>query len=338
MPKHTKANPTMNDVARLAGVSQTTVSFVINENPSIPVETKDRVLAAISELGYRPNAAARNMRTQRTNMIGMIADEIATTPYAGQIIKGAQDAAWKKGKTLFIVNIDNEPRLECQGLELLLEHQVEGILYAAMFHHPVKPSPSLYETRVVMIDCFVSDASLPSVVPDEVDGGYQATRYFIERGHRKIGFICNVDDIPATHGRMQGYCQALADAGREVQPAFIRNEHSDSKGGYRAAMDLFQQADHPTAVFCFNDRMAMGVYDALRKLDLRIPEDVAVIGFDNQEIISDNLYPGLTTLQLPHYEMGVWGANYLIESLEAGAISPPVQHKIACPLIVRDSA
>ena len=102
-------------------------------------------------------------------------------------------------------------------------------------------------------------------------------------------------------------------------------------------MDLFQQADHPTAVFCFNDRMAMGVYDALRKLDLRIPEDVAVIGFDNQEIISDNLYPGLTTLQLPHYEMGAWGANYLIDSLEAGAISPPVQHKIVCPLVVRDS-
>lgn len=328
----------MIDVAKLAGVSQTTVSFVINENPGIPEETKERVLAAIAEIGYRPNMAARHMRTRRTNMIGLVADQIATTPYAGQIIKGAQDAAWKNGKILLNVNIDDEPGLERTGLEILLERQVEGIIYATMFHRPVQPHPFLYETNSVLLDCFDPIGSLPSVVPDEVEGGYTATRYLAELGHRSIGFISNIDDIPATGGRMRGYCRALEEAGLPYQAELVRQEESNAKGGYRAAMGLFQQAERPTAVFCFNDRMAMGAYDALRKLGLRIPEDVAIVGFDNQEIIADNLYPSLTTLQLPHYEMGEWAVNFLINNLEQANPENPIQHKIGCPLVRRESA
>lgn len=328
----------MIDVAKLAGVSQTTVSFVINENPGIPEETKERVLAAINAIGYRPNMVARHMRTRRTNMIGLVADQIATTPYAGQIIKGAQDAAWKNGKVLLNVNIDDEPGLEQTALEILLERQVEGIIYATMFHRPVNPHPFLYETNSVLLDCFDPKGSLTSVVPDEVEGGYKATRFLIDQGHQSIGFINNIDDIPATGGRMKGYCQALEAAGLQYRPELVHLDESNAKGGYRAATSLFQQPERPTAVFCFNDRMAMGTYDALRKLGLRIPEDVAVVGFDNQEIIADNLYPSLTTLQLPHYEMGVWAVNFLINTAETTDAGNPIQHKINCPLVRRESA
>jgi len=336
--KQKKLKPTMIDVAKLAGVSQTTVSFVINENPGIPEDTKDRVLAAIAEIGYLPNIVARHMRTRRTNMIGLVADEIATTPYAGQIIKGAQDAAWKNGKILLNVNIDDEPGLERTGLEILLERQVEGIIYATMFHRPVDPHPFIFETNSVLLDCFDPNGSLPSVVPDEIGGGYTATRFLIEQGHRSIGFINNMDDIPATGGRMAGYQQALEESGLPYRHEFVCAEESNAKGGYRAAVSLFQRSEGPTALFCFNDRMAMGAYDALRKLGLRIPDDVAVVGFDNQEIIADNLYPRLTTLQLPHYEMGEWAVNFLINNLEQANPENPIQHKIGCPLVRRESA
>lgn len=337
MRKRENSKYTMTDVARLAGVSQTTVSFVINDKPDIPEETKARVLAVIAELGYRPNEAARSIRTQRTNMIGLVADEIVTTPFAGQIIKGVQDAARKHGKIVLIVNTEGEPELEQNSLDLLLSRQVEGIIYATMYHHPVRPDPLIYETHAVLLDCFDPKNTLPSVVPDEVGGGYTAARLLIERGHKKIGFINCWDDIPATSGRQEGFCQALEQAGLPFSSQYLRREESNAKGGYRAAMDVFQQPDPPTAVFCFNDRMAMGVYDALRRLGQRIPEDVAVVGFDNQELIADNLYPGLTTVQLPHYEMGEWAVNTLVAANEMESLLHPIQHKMPCPAVLRDS-
>jgi LacI family transcriptional regulator len=331
----------MYDVANLAGVSQTTVSFVVNRVPTanIPQETQDRVWAAIEELGYRPNALARGLSSQRTNTIGIISDEIATTPHAGRIIAGAQELAWKHKILLMLINTGSHQRMKRAAVEMMLEHRVDGIIYATMYHRPVSLPESLQEVPAVLLDCYTEDCSLPSVVPDEVLGGYTATKHLLEIGHRRIGFVNNVDPIPATFGRLEGYKQALAEFDLPYDEDLLRTGLSDAEGGYNCALELMQSSDPPTALFCFNDYMAMGAYDALRKLTLTIPGDVAVIGFDNQKLIAANLHPGLTTMELPHYEMGQWAVNTLLDQIENpdGHHEIPVQHKIRCPLFERSS-
>ena len=328
---------TMKDVARQAGVSQATVSYVINNTSgeNIPAETRERVLAAVRDLGYRPNNAARNMRTQRSNFIGFITDLIAVTPHAGAIIKGAQDAARVHGQTLLLVNTDGVPEVENTAIETMLEYRVAGIIYATMWHRLATPPENLSEAPAVLLDCFSPNPAFSSVVPDEVGGGRAATQVLLRKGHRRIGFINNSEPVPATLGRLAGYQQALAEYGLPFDSDLIRTGLSDSRGGYDAALDLMRQPERPTALFCYNDRMAMGAYDAVRKLGLSIPEDVGVIGFDNEEIIAAALHPGLSTMQLPHYQMGEWAVQHLLgESPEGGR---PVQKIMDCPHVARES-
>lgn len=338
-PKPRKRPATMTDVARHAGVSQTTVSFVVNdvEGVSIPEETRERIWATVSELGYRPNVLAQSLRTQRSRLFGLITDEIAITPHAGKIVEGAQDVAWDHEKILVLINTKNNPKMEKTAIEMLLERQVEGIIYATMYHHSVSPPEELWEVPTVLLDCYTEDHSLPSVVPDEVTGGESATKFLIEKGHRRIGFINNVDPIPATSGRLKGYRVALSAHGLSIDERLIYSETSDPGGGYRGALYLMQLPQPPTAIFCFNDRMAMGTYDALRKLGLAIPKDIAIMGFDNQELIAAHLYPPLTTMELPHYQMGAWAVNQLLNMIDNPEKVVPTQHKIECQLIERDS-
>lgn len=334
-----KRNVTSIDVARHAGVSQTTVSFVLNnENtPNIPEETRQRVLDAVAELEYRPNALAQSLRMKRSGIFGFITDEIAITPYAGKIFEGAQDIAWENGKILILVNTKANRYLEKTAIDLLLGRQVEGIIYATMYHRPVKLPTALQEIPTVLLDCFVEDRQLPSVVPDEYNGGFVATKYLLDHNHRQIGFINNIDDIPATTGRLEGYKAALESYNVPFKPELVYRDESIQEGGYRGAMHLLSLENPPTALFCFNDRMAMGAYDAIRKLALRIPDDIAVMGFDNQEIIAAHLYPSLSTIELPHYEMGSWAAQHLVDILSQPDYSDPIQHKIECRLVERES-
>ena len=333
-----KRAPTMRDIARLAGVSQTTVSFVLSNKPNVTIadETRQKIMQVVEETGYRPNNIARSLRSSRTQVFGFVSDEIATTPYAGQIIQGAQDTAWRAGKLLLLINTGRDPAARKTAIRVLLEHQVEAILYATWFHRRVEPPDLLRDVPTVLIDCFASDAALPSVVPDEAQGARAAVEYLLHRGHRRVGFITRDDPIPAVVGRLQGYRQALEAYAISFDPALVRPSERDAEGGYRGTMALLQLPDPPTALFCFNDRMAMGAYDALRKLGRAIPDDVAVVGFDNQEIIAAQLYPPLTTMELPHYKMGQWGVNYLLTHLDGE--QPAIQHTIECPLIERQSA
>jgi LacI family transcriptional regulator len=343
MPKQSRLaktnNPSMHDVARLAGVSQTTVSFVVNnvESANIPEETRERVWSAINELGYRPNAVARSLRSQRSHTIGFLSDEVATTPHAGKIIQGAQDAAWAKDKILLVINTGRRPEIEAAAVEMLLGRQVEGIIYATMFHRPVTLPSALTQVPTVLLDCYVEDRSLPSVVPDEVQGGRTATEALLQKGHRRIGFINNVDPIPATFGRFEGYKQALAAYGVPFDASLVCTGASIAAGGYRCARELMRLPEPPTALFCFSDIMAMGAYDALRKLGLSIPDDVAVVGFDNQELIAAHVHPALSTLELPHYQMGQWAVQYLVEHTVHVPGEAPVQQTIPCPYIERSS-
>lgn len=331
---------TMMDVARHARVSQTTVSFVLNnaETPNIPDDTRQRVLASIAELGYRPNALAQGLRMRRSGIFGFITDEIAITPHAGKIFEGAQDVAWDNGKILMLVNTKANPDIEATAIDLVLGRRVEGIIYATMYHRPTKLPSSLRDIPTVLLDCFVEDRQLPSVVPDEFGGGYEAVKYLLKKGHHRIGFVNHIQDIPAATGRLEGYKSALNDHGISFDPELVCYDESCQDNGYDCALQLLQKENRPTALFCFNDRTAMGVYDAIRHLGLKIPDDVAVIGFDNQEIIAAHLYPALTTMELPHYQMGVWAVQKLVEILAGVEQANPVQHKMPCPLIERASA
>ena len=343
MVKGTKKTkrPSMQDVADLAGVSTTTVSFVINQVPdsNIPQKTQDRIWAAVETLEYRPNALARGLRSQKTHTIGFISDEVATTPYAGRIILGAQERAWKHNYLLLLVNTAGNQEMKQAGIDMMLERQVDGIIYATMYHREANPPDVLHQVPTVLLDCYAKDRSLPSVVPDEVDGGQGATEYLLAKGHRRIGFINNVDPIPATYGRLEGYKAALAAHHIPYDEALVIAGESDARGGYECALEIMQRSDPPTALFCFNDRMAMGVYDALRKLNLMVPDDVGVIGFDDESLIAAQLYPGLTTMALPHYEMGQWAVQHLLELIDKpdGHEQTPGQHLIKCPLVERES-
>jgi LacI family transcriptional regulator len=331
----------MYDVARVAGVSQTTVSFVVNNvpNTNIPQETRDRVWAVVEELGWRPNAMARGLSLQRSHTIGLISDEVAITPHAGQIIQGAQDAAWASNKLLVVLNTSRQADVEAAAIEMLLERQVEGIIYATMYHRQVTLPPALKQLPTVLLNCYVEDRSLSSIVPDEVQGGRLATETLLQKGHRRIGFINNVDPIPATFGRMQGYKQALAAYDVPFFPGLVcgGSGKSPAEEGYRCAVELMRLPERPTALFCFNDQMAMGAYDAIKQLGLTIPGDVAIVGFDNLELIAAHLRPPLTTIELPHYAMGQWAVQYLLNHID-GSHLEPIQQTISCPLIERASA
>lgn len=338
-PKSTKPKrPSMYDVARAAGVSQTTVSFVVNDMPNanIPRETRERVWAVVEELGWRPNAMARGLRMQHSHTIGLISDEIATSSHAGKIIQGAQDAAWAHAKMLLVINTGNNADIERAALEMMLERQVEGLIYATMYHRAVTP-PALGQVPVVLLDCYAADRSLPSVVPDELQGGRTATEVLLRRGHRRIGFVNEAGPLAAMFGRLEGYRQALASHGLPFDPDLIRAGASIAPEGYRCTLELMQLPEPPTALFCFNDSMAMGAYDAIKQLGRTIPGDVAIVGFDNLEVIAAQLRPPLTTIELPHYAMGQWAIQYLLEHAD-GAYPSPIQHAIPCALIERESA
>lgn len=328
----------MYDVARVAGVSQTTVSFVVNNvpNTNIPQETRDRVWAAVEELGWRPNALARGLSLQRSNTIGFVSDQIAIDPHAGKIIQGAQDAAWAQNKMLLVINTDSNSDIERAAMEMMLERQVEGLIYATMYHRPVTLLGAFRQMPTVLLDCYVEDRSLPSIVPDEVQGGRSATELLLQNGHRRIGFINHVEPIPATLGRLKGYKDALASYGMPFDPNLVCSGKAVTEEGYRCATRLMQLPQRPTALFCFKDEMALGAYDAVKELGLRIPDDVAIVGFDNLELIAAHMRPPLTTVELPHYAMGQWAVEYLLK--HANDLNPePLQHIIACPLIKRAS-
>src|SRR5947209_4006604 len=290
------------DVAAAAGVSVTTVSHILNrvEGSRLTPETRERVLRVAEQLGYAPNSLARGLRLQRSQTIGFISDQIATTPNAGRIILGAQEAAAAQDMVLLLVNTSGDPQLERRSIEMLLQRQVDGVLYAAMYHRFVQVPQNLSSTPCVLLDARCDDPAVPFVVPDEVQGGYSAVRALTECGHRRIGMAVGVADIPAMHGRIEGYRKALAEVGVPFDPALVVSEPTlisgpgagDAAVGYRAAMRLLTAKPRPTGVFSFNDRMAVGVYRAAAELGLSIPRDLSVVGFDNQEVISDVFQPG----------------------------------------------
>jgi LacI family transcriptional regulator len=275
-------------------------------------------------------------------MIGFISEEIATTPHAGRIILGAEETARARGYNIMIINSTSTSSQGSRESDVadLLDRQVDGILYATMYHRKLAVPKNLAGVPAVLVDSEDVSRTISSVIPDETGGARSAVQTLINAGHTRIGMINNTDDVPATHSRLHAYKETLADAGLPFDDELVQSEHSEVPGGYQAALRLLKPPGPPTAVFCYNDRMAMGAYRAAAELGLRIPEDVSFVGFDNQQLIAENLHPALTTVALPHYEMGAWAAENLIDAIEGKtdlalfAAHPTV---LDCPLVVRDS-
>ncbi|MCL3776860.1 MULTISPECIES: LacI family DNA-binding transcriptional regulator [unclassified Actinomyces] len=329
------------DVAREAQVSVTTVSHILNNvsYARASEETRQRVRDTAARLGYGPNRMARSLRLQRSEMIGLLSEDIATTPHAGRILLGAQETAREAGLTLVLINTTQSATDTERDVEALLRQQVDGVLYATMYHRVVEVPEGLGSVPTVLIDAQDVRGKVSSVVPDEAAGAAAAVQELIDHGHRRIGFITNTDDVPATHGRLAGYRASLEGAGVPFDSSLVVARVSETEGGYEAALAVLRSSPRPTALFCYNDRMAMGAYRAAAELGLRVPDDLSIVGFDNQEIVAEGLYPSLTTVALPHYEMGRWAMKRLIAMLGTdGEDAPPVEHVVLpCPLIRRES-
>ena len=328
----------MSDVAARAGVSVTTVSMVLSgkAGTSIPDVTKERVVEASRELGYRANTIARTLRAQTSDTIGLISDVIASTPYAGDMIRGADQVAAAAGKTLMIVNTERDPDVEARAIDSLLARQVDAIVYATMWHRIVEAPPELREAHHVILDARTTDPGDSWVVPDDERGGYTATCHLIEAGHRRIGYLREDNEYPADPERFAGYRRALAEHGLPFDERLVAVDRNDPFGGTAAAARLLALDEPPAAIQCYTDRMAMGAYRAIRRAGLRVPQDISVIGYDNQDQIAPWLDPPLTTIQLPHEAMGRWAVEHLLRVL-SGEAEGPRQLRMECPLVVRDS-
>lgn len=336
-PQNPRRHPVrMQDVAAEGQVSTSTVSRVLGGNDSrIPEATRERVLAVAAAMGYRPNAIASGLRLQTTHTIGFISDVIASSPNAGAMVQGAQDAAWRAGKVLMLVNTGGDPDLEHEAIDTLLQRQVDGLIYATMYHQVVEPPPALRTVPCVLLDARSSTDSFSSVVPDEAGGAAAAVRVLADAGHTRIGYLNSAAGVPAAAERYAGYQAELTRLGLAADDHLVEDDIDEFEGGLAAAGRLLDLEDAPTALFCFNDRMAAGAIRAAHKRGLRVPDDLSVVGFDNQELVALLTDPPLTTVQLPHYEMGCWAVDQLLAAMNGP--ETVTRHRAACTLVERAS-
>lgn len=325
---------TMKDIALKAGVSQSTVSFVLNgqENMRISEETRKRVTDAVAELGYRPRGAGRPPKDAGVRVIGLMLDEIATSPFAAISIEGVQETAWKENVVVEVVMTGGDKEYEASVLRKWAADRVEGVVYGSILTREVTPPDTLAKHRAALLNCYEAEGRVPSVVPAERRGGEAATRVLIEAGHRKIAFITGENWMEASDQRLEGYERALRQANIPVDPNLIVEGNFLPSGGRSATLRLLDGPVRPDAIFCANDLMAVGCYEALKERGEQVGETMAVMGYDDQEI-AQHLSPALSTVLLPHREMGSWCAQVLLSQSE----NQKDQVRMECPVVVRQS-
>lgn len=330
---------TMTDIAREAGCSQATVSFVLNHAPGIKLsaETKQRVFDIARRLGYiAPLSGASVRRETATPRIGFVVDQLATSPEAVIAIDGANIAARANGMIVTVAQTSNDLETQAEVVRAFVDQGVSCLVYMTIFTREVElPEEVLaLDIPVFLLNCYTENQSHPAVVPSEIAGGQRSTRHLIEQGHRRIATITGEIWMEAAQDRLKGYRRALATADIPFDPALVVEGDWSASGGYEGTRKLLALDQPPTAIFCQNDRAAIGCYEALKEAGLSIPRDMSVVGYDDEEI-SRHLHPRLTTSVLPHRAMGQW----IIEQLEEGPQAAqrfPIT-KLECPLIERES-
>ncbi|MEK1852776.1 MAG: LacI family DNA-binding transcriptional regulator [Phyllobacterium sp.] len=333
---------TMTDIARAAGCSQATVSFVLNKTPGIKLatETRERVIEAARSLGYAAPSFAHldpsdALAPTIDGKIGFVVDQLATSPEAVVAIEGARQASWNAGNIILVAQTLNDPEMEPRTIRALREQGISALIYMAIFTREVVLPALVYEldVPVVLLNCYTADHAFPAVVPSEIAGGQHSTRHLIQHGHRRIGTITGEPWMEAAKDRLKGYRRALATADIPFDPELVIEGDWSASAGYAATRELLALKDRPTAIFCQNDRTAIGCYEALKEAGMRIPEDISVIGYDDEEI-SRHLHPQLTTSVLPHRAMGRWAIEQLDTFVRTPAARYPIT-KLECPLVER---
>lgn len=330
---------TMMDVAKAAGVSQSSVSLVLNgmTGARISEATRDRVIAAANELGYSLPSMRRSAAGMRGRCIAYLADEISTTVFPVLNIDGARDAAWESGFLVSTHVTRSNRELETSTIESVrMNRNIVGVIYSTIFTREVVLPEALGDIPVVLLNCYTADRAHVSVVPGEVVGGFNATHYLTSKGHSRIGFINGEPWMDASADRLTGYRQALATADIPFDPDLVRVGDWLPESGRLQFMDLAKLDNPPTAVFCANDMMAVGAMQAANDLGLRIPEEVSIIGYDDQ-VVAGYTRPPLTTLVLPNYEMGRKAAELLLDIAVHGKEPHAKLIKIDGPIIERQS-
>ena len=312
---------TIHDVARLAGVGIGTVSRVLNEHPSVRPATRERVLAVIGQLQFKPNPIARSMISKRTNSVGIIVP-FFTRPFHIEVLQGVQSALTREDKEMVLYSVENDTQRDHYFSEVPMHRKVDGLLIISL--PPADNVCRRFQERnmpVVLVDAY--SPHLTSIIVDNVEGAYMAVKSLIEKGHRRIGFINGIIEgnfkFNQAHERLSGFRRALDEAGLPYEAELTQISAWNRHAGREAALKLLSLEKPPTAIFAASDLHAIGVLEAARAKGISVPDKLSVIGFDGIEL-SELL--DVSTVQQPMQYMGSLGVTKLMERMADSQVSP----------------
>ncbi|WP_257352065.1 LacI family DNA-binding transcriptional regulator [Pseudalkalibacillus decolorationis] len=325
---------TIADVAKHAGLSRATVSRVINNYQYVTEEKKKLVRDAMNELGYYPNSSAQRLRNQKTNMIAILVPRL-TNPFFTNIIEGIEKVAAENGLQLLICQTKSDKQKELNYFKLLKTKQVDGIILTAIENDWEKFSPFLDCGPIVLCNEYDEEATVPMIRLNQFEGSYIGTRHLIERGHRKIGYCGGGSMSGLSTDRKNGLKKALEDIGLTLNPDWIFLKRYSIEDGQKVMKEIAAMDDRPTAIFTGSDEVAAGVIKESKNSGIKVPEDLAVIGFDNQPI-AEMIEPGLTTIEQPSEEIGEKAMETMVAVLNEQKFDTSL-NGLSLELVVRDS-
>jgi LacI family transcriptional regulator len=326
---------TIREVAESAGVSYATVSHVINNTRLVSQETRERVLAAMDALNYRPNALARSLRQGKTNTLGLVLPDSAN-PFFAEISRSIEDEAFKKGYSVFLCNTELDTERELFYVDVLSKKQVDGIVFVAAGDQADSLDFLVRRNMpVVMIDRDVPNVEVDAVLTDNKLGGYLATRHLLELGHRRIACIAGPSTITPSAERIIGYRKALEEAGISYDESLIIRGDYHAQSGMEITHSILKMDPRPTAIFCLNDLMALGALRAAAEAGCSVPQDLAIVGYDDLEL-AHFTNPPLTTIAQPKKEVGAQAISLLVDRISRKS-RPPSRLVLPPELIVRRS-
>jgi LacI family transcriptional regulator len=329
------SRPTINDVARRAFVSKTTVSHVINGTRFVEEETKQRVLQTIAELGYRPSKVARGLTTRRTGTIGMIISD-AANQFFGEMLRGVEDVLRSANYALIVCNTDEVLEREEHYLDLLLGQRVEGIIAAATSQKwAVLAQAETTHTPVVFVDRRFEGLEGPYVGADNIGGAHKGTRHLIESGYCEIGIIAGFQRLSTMRERLAGFRQALAEASIPLPDEWVATCELGIEAGRKAARHILMLSHRPRALFINNNFLMLGALLAVKDLGLHCPEDIALMGFDDHPWAAVSA-PPLSVVRQPAHEIGRIAADLLCALINGEQVEKS-RIELGCDLVLRQS-
>jgi LacI family transcriptional regulator len=329
---------TMRDVARLAGVSVSTVSAVVNKKGIVSPELTEKVQRAIEAMGFRPHAGARGLRLGRTHIIGMVLQDI-TNPFFVEVMRGVEEEAIKNGYEIIVCNSNGRSELEQKHLNALYTQRVDAILLAPCDSYAAREVLVGHHSPMVFMDCVPMRAEVLSVVTDNFAASFEATRYLLGLGHRRVAIISGRGVHSTIVDRVEGFRRAMEEAHIPILGDQLRYGGSNIESGYDLGLALLKSPEPPTAIFALNNRMTLGILQALRELKIPCPEQVSVLGFDDFDwaAVSD---PPLSAIAQPTDEIGKRAVELALGSIRAeeeGTTVEKQQIVLKCSLRVRKS-